>query len=219
MSNIIVAVDGPAASGKSSVSRRCAKELSFCYVDSGSLYRGVTWQALAQGVACQDSAAVATLLNSLSVEFAVEDDAVYFKMNGEAPGDAIRSAEVNDNVSYVATVPEVRHSVVEWLREMAALGSLVMEGRDIGTNVFPAANMKFYLDASPEVRAQRRTGEFKGEVSQQDVAVNLKKRDKIDSSRKTHPLAVADDAEVVDTTYMSLDDVVHHIVERVRSGC
>ena len=214
----IVAVDGPAASGKSTVSRRCARELDFYYVDSGALYRGVTWQALKAGVSCQDESAVLELLNRMRIEFFVENASVSFRMNGEQPGEAIRSFDVNDNVSYVAAIPGVRTRVVKGLRDMADVGSLVMEGRDIGTNVFPRADFKFYLDASPEVRTQRRTGDFNGQVTQKDVAVNLKKRDDIDSNRKVNPLAIASDAERIDTTEMSIDDVVKFIVTRVKAG-
>lgn len=218
MSHVVVAVDGPAASGKSSVSRRVAKDLGFHYVDSGALYRVVTWLALEEGLSCEDQQAITAFVADISVAYGLEDQAVTFTMNGHAPGDAIRTPVVNDNVSYVAVVAAVRERVVAWLRDMATVGDLVMEGRDIGSKVFPDADFKFYLDASLEVRAQRRTGEYQGAVSAQDVAANLKKRDTIDRGRKVDPLKVAANAEVVDTSDMTLEGVVAHLVERVRQG-
>ena len=217
MSSIVVAVDGQAASGKSTVSRRVAEILDILYVDSGAVYRGVTWAALEQGVSCEDSEAVAAFAYELAFASHISGGAIWCRLNGGDPGEAIRSQLVNDNVSYVAAVPEVRKRVVDWLRNTDSEGSLVMEGRDIGTNVFPNADLKFYLDASPEERARRRTGDMNGELSMTDVAASLKRRDTIDSGRKVDPLKVAEDAEFLDTTGMSIEDVAVIIVQRVKS--
>jgi cytidylate kinase len=214
----VVAIDGPAASGKSTVSRRVAAALDALYVDSGAVYRGITWAALEQGVDVRDAAAVARMLEKLNVRFRARDGAVEFTIDGRAPGDAIRSMAVNNAVSPVAVIPAVRVQVVTWLRGMAPLGMLVMEGRDIGTAVFPDTPHKFYLDASPEERARRRHRELVAvtDVDEAEVGASLRRRDTIDSSRTMDPLQVASGATCIDSTGRSVDDVVNTIVTAVR---
>jgi CMP/dCMP kinase len=207
----VIAIDGPSASGKSTVARRVASALGLRYVDSGALYRGVTWLALREGVPPEDAAALERLLERADVRFGVADGAVRFTLNGTDPGLALRGADVNANVSEVAAAPAVRHRVVAWLREMRALGGLVMEGRDIGTRVFPDTPYKFYLDASPEERARRRHAEDAGRGSAASlgtVQASLQHRDRIDTSRRADPLKVAPGATVIDSTGMEIDDVV-----------
>ncbi len=214
----VVAIDGPAASGKSTVARRLARHFGYLYVDSGALYRGVTWAALERDVPGTDTAGVLAVMGALQIEFGVEDGAVTYTIDGVRPGAALRTEVVNRNVSPVAAIPEVRAQVVRWLRDMAALGPLVMEGRDIGTRVFPASPHKFYLDADPEVRARRRLGEMAeaGDVAQ--VGESLRRRDRIDSGRQVDPLRVAPDAMVLDSTALSIDEVVAAIRERITAG-
>lgn len=214
----VITIDGPAASGKSTVSKKAAKHLEWLYVDSGALYRGITWVALLKDINCADGAAVGQLADTVAVEFEVRDGAVSFNMDGRDPGMEIRSRMVDNNVSLVAAVPSVRKKVVQWLRNMASLGSLVVEGRDIGTVVFPDAFCKFYLDASSEERARRRHKERLEiqEVSIDEIETSLKRRDSIDSTRKSDPLRVADGAFIVDTTSLSLDEVVDIVVDRVK---
>lgn len=214
----VVAIDGPAASGKSTVARRVAAALGALYVDSGAVYRGITWAALERGVDVYDAGVVTEMLARLKVRFFSRDGAVGFTIDDHAPGAAIRSQAVNDAVSPVAVIPAVRVQVVKWLREMAPLGPLVMEGRDIGTAVFPDTPHKFYLDASPEERARRRHRELEAQTSidEAEVGASLRRRDKIDSSRKMDPLQVAPGATRIDSTAMGIDEVVRTIVTAVK---
>ncbi len=211
----VIAIDGPAASGKSTVARRVAAARNSLYVDSGALYRAVTWVGLTRGIPGKDTERIIALLDDCDFEFFVDDGAVRFSFEGRVPVDELRTAEINENVSPVAAVPEVRERVVGWLRAMSSFGTLVMEGRDIGTNVFPGAEMKFYLDASPEERARRRHGETEGDMSVSEVGESITRRDTIDRMRPTNPLSIADDAEVIDTTGLSIDDVVDRVLKSI----
>lgn len=216
----VLAIDGPAASGKSTVSRRVAKRYGFLYVDSGALYRGVTWAALARGIPGSDTAGVLATLQAVRVTFRVEDGAVIFAIDDVTPVAELRTEAVNRNVSPVAATPEVRERVTGWLREMTQFGSLVMEGRDIGTAVFPDTPYKFYLDADPDVRAQRRHQEMAElAISAAEVGESLKRRDTIDSGRKTAPLRVAADAAVIDSSRLGIDEVVAAIVAEYERRC
>lgn len=216
---MVVAIDGPAASGKSTVARRVAAAVGFLYVDSGSLYRGITWKALRRGVSVDNEAAVLSLLDRLDVRFDTVDGRVQFSLDGEDPGDGIRSMAVNERVSKVATMPAVRRKVNTWLRDMLRLGALVVEGRDIGSAVFPGAQWKFYLDADPEERARRRHAETVGKVPDVDaeaIRSGLRMRDDMDSRRKMDPLKTAPDAMIIDTTHLSIDEVVTKIASAVK---
>ncbi len=220
MASDIIAIDGPSASGKSTVARGVAKELGYIYVDSGSLYRAVTWQAIQDGISADDSARAIEWVKPLAPEFRIEDDAMRFKIHGEDTIEALRSPEVRENVSHFAAIPEVRARIVEWLRALPALGDLVVEGRDIGSVVFPVARLKFYLTADPEERARRRQHDLL--VQKEDAAVSkvldsLKRRDEIDSTRKVAPLAVADDAITIDSTGMEAVGVIAMIVAKCRA--
>lgn len=219
---LTVAVDGPAASGKSTVSRRVAEKTGCVYVDSGAVYRGLTWLALQKGVDIFDSRAILELPAGLDMRFFVRDNAVVFSINGVEPGAELRTAIINENVSFIAKLPEIRIWVVERLRGMTKFGCIVMEGRDIGTVVFPDAPYKFYLDASPEERAKRRYLETAGEAAAAEgvdsVKKSLSKRDTVDKTRAKDPLKPAEDAEIVDTTCMTLDQVVDHIVGKIRQS-
>ena len=207
----VIAIDGPAASGKSTVAKLVAAETNGIYVDSGALYRAITWKALQEGIDTTDFAANAKLAQSITPEFYVKDNAVRFRIDGIELNTELRTPEINSNVSYIAATPEARVVVVAWLRDMTKFGNLVMEGRDIGTAVFPNAEKKFYLDASPEERARRRHKEQSESGLKQsvtEVGSSLQKRDKIDSTRKKDPLKIADDAIVIDSTGKSIDEVV-----------
>jgi cytidylate kinase len=211
MSSDIIAIDGPSASGKSTVARRVAARLGRLYVDSGALYRGITWRVLEEGRDPAQAEQVLDSLRSMPIEFFVAEGAVRFLIGGYEPVAEIRSERVNERVSLVAAVCEVRAQATTWLRTMAAQGPLVMEGRDIGTVVFPDARFKFYLDASPAERARRRHAEQEGtDVGR--VMASLQTRDRRDSGRQTAPLRVAGDACTVDTTGLSIDEVVDRIV-------
>jgi len=218
----VIAIDGPSGAGKSTIARGIGARLGFLHVDSGALYRIMTLAALRAGIDCNDADAVAAFCARVDVQFVVRNGAVAALVNGEEPGDAIRTPEINANVSPVSKVPEVRTKVNEWLRGMRALGDLVVEGRDIGSVVFPDAVARFYLDASPEARARRRHLEevAKGMAVQSEEAVkaSLLARDKIDSTRKTAPLKIADGAVVIDSTSLGIDEVLAIVEERSRTA-
>lgn len=214
-----VAIDGPSASGKSTVARLAAKELGFHYVDSGSLYRGFTWKCLRQGVDPANTEAVIDLVESTNVDFYIEDGAVRFLLDGEDPGPELRSMLVQERVSDVAAIPEVRARVVRLLQETTRFGPVVMEGRDIGTVVFPDTPFKFYLDADPEERARRRFQQLApdgGSASLDSVLDSLRRRDQKDSTRKTAPLQIALGARVIDSTRMNAEEVARIVVDTVR---
>jgi cytidylate kinase len=216
-----VAIDGPSASGKSTVSRTVAAELGFTYVDSGALYRGITWKVWQDGVDATDAAAVIALLDRIEIEFFEESHAVRFRIDGVDPGQAIRSEPVVERVSDVAAIPEVRAYVVAKLQGMAGYGKVVMEGRDIGTVVFIDTPYKFYLDADPAERARRRHLEMTGTEAPADVHSvldSLQRRDQKDTTRKTAPLQIAAGARVINTTSMSIDEVVRVIVSEIRAA-
>jgi CMP/dCMP kinase len=211
--NPVVAIDGPSASGKSTVAKKVAAALGRLYVDSGAVYRAITWKALQRKVAA-DAAACGKLARETRVELFVKDGAVRFKIDGVELGAELRSSAVNENVSVVSAIPEVRTEVVTCLKSMLKFGNLVMEGRDIGTAVFPDAEFKFYLDADPKERARRRSAELAGaELSA--IHDSLKRRDAIDSSRKNDPLKIAPGAVILDTTAMSVEDVAQQIIRRI----
>lgn len=200
------------------MSKGVARELGFIYVDSGALYRGVTWQALRKSVDTKNPDAVVEAMHNAEWDFFVQDGATLFSVDGDVPLQELREKGVRESVADVASIPEVRKFVVESLRSLAHFGSLVVEGRDIGTVVFPDSPHKFYLDADPEERAMRRYRELveAGEDEKaHEVMESLKKRDQIDSTRKTDPLVVAPGARVIDSTSMTLEDVIQTVVHSV----
>ncbi len=218
---IIVAVDGPSASGKSTVSRRAAQALGFVYVDSGAVYRGVTWKCVKEGIDVKDAQAVTNLLIRMNMELVLKDQAVGYLIDGEDPGQEIRAEPVRERVADIAAQQSVRVYIVEKLRLMTKFGSLVMEGRDIGTVVFPDTPYKYYLDADPEERARRRAAEIRqtegaGDVN--EVLSSLRRRDQKDSSRATAPLQIALGARIINSTGMSIDQVVDTIVSDLKKA-
>lgn len=221
MANVI-AVDGPSGAGKSSVSRLVGKRLGYLHVDSGALYRIMTWQALERGVNVDDPAAVASFAQEVEIEYRPEGGAVAYYVNGSAPGDRIRMPEINANASKVAMVKEVRERITGMLRDMAKLGNLVVEGRDIATAVFPDSPARFYLTASAEARARRRRKEEidKGVANQSEEAVmaSLLARDHIDSTRRHAPLRKADGAMEIDSSDMTLEEVVETVINALPEG-
>lgn len=218
---VVVAIDGPSASGKSTVSKRAAVDLGFTYVDSGALYRGMTWKCIREGVDVRNPELVIALMSRMMLEFFSDNRIVGFTIDGEDPGLQLRSEPVRESVSDIAAIPEVRAFMVNHLREMVRFGSIVMEGRDIGTVVFPTTPHKFYLDADPDERARRRFEELIQRESVKDmkeVRDSLSRRDQKDSTRKTAPLQIALGARVINTTAMSIDEVVALIVLEVRTS-
>ncbi|MCL1910304.1 MAG: (d)CMP kinase [Kiritimatiellaeota bacterium] len=221
--NLIVSLDGPAASGKSTVSKIISAKLGLLHVDSGALYRIVTYLALAENIDTSSPEALAAFAPKCAgaVDFVVRDGRVAYDVGGAELGDKIRTPEINAHVSPVSVSPEVRTLVTGWLRSMRALGSLVVEGRDIGSVVFPDAPFRFYLDADPDERARRRLKEdiakgFAKPDAQDAVKTSLLNRDKIDRSRKTAPLKIPDGARFIDTTTLSIDEVVEIIANTIQ---
>ena len=209
--DIIIAIDGYSSTGKSSFAKIIAKEFSFLYLDSGALYRGVTLFAIENGYIGDDNT-----INVPELASALESLDLHFGEEGTYIGDRciereFRSMEVAGKVSPIATVAEVRDFVDRKLREFGKNGRIVMDGRDIGTTVFPEAELKIFMTADPMVRAQRRADEMetKGmETDIQEVLKNLQERDYIDSHREVSPLTQAEDAIVLDNSYMTMDDQV-----------
>ena len=212
----VIAIDGPSGAGKSSVSRIVGQRLGFLHVDSGALYRIMTWQCLENGVDTSSPEAVAAFARNVEIECRAEDGRVAYYVRGEAPGDRIRTPEINAHASPVATVKEVRDRITELLRGMTRFGDLVVEGRDITTAVFPDSPARFYLTASAEARALRRQKEEveKGIANQSAEAVkaSLLARDAIDSTRKYAPLKKADGALEIDSSNLTLEQVVDTVM-------
>lgn len=207
-SPLLIAIDGPAASGKSSVARRLAWRLSLVYVNTGAMYRAVAWLALDRGVAPTDGDAVVSLLERTDFRCSVVDGASTLLLDGMDPEPHLVSDGVNASVSQIAAIPGVRARLVALQRETARAIDTVMEGRDIGSAVFPETPFKFYIDASLEVRAQRR--------ARQGHADSIQARDKVDSTRRTSPLVIAEDAHVIDSSNLTIDGVVGEIVGRLK---
>lgn len=208
----VIAIDGPSGAGKSSVSRLVGQKLGFLHVDSGALYRIMTWQCLENGVDTSNPSAIAALAENILIDAAPENGAIVWRVKGEVPGNKIRTPEINAHASPVATVREVRDKITEILRGLVRFGNLVVEGRDITTVVFPDTPARFYLTASAEARALRRQKEEveKGIANQTaaEVKASLLARDKIDSTRTYAPLKKADGVLEIDSSNLTLDEVV-----------
>ena len=206
---IVIAIDGPAASGKSSVATRLARRLGFAHVNSGAMYRAVTWEILRQQIDPSHTESVEAAVYRMSVDSGfTEAGESFIRINAEMPDLELQTFEVNQSVSTVSAVPAVRSLVNAQLRALAAKRPIVSEGRDIGSVVFPETPHKFYLDASPEVRHQRRAA--------QGLHDSIEKRDHLDSSRANAPLKIASGAHVIDTSHLTLEGVVD-TVERILS--
>jgi len=215
----VVAVDGPSASGKSTISRMLAQRLGFIYVDSGAMYRAVTWKALELGLDVNDTMQVIAMLHRIKIHFDVRSHEARMLIDGFWPGDAIREPRVAEKVSIVAAIPEVRQVLVAHQRSLTRFGDLVMEGRDIGSVVFPYTPHKFYIDANAEERAKRRQKDFEAmqiAASTEGVAQALAQRDKLDSSRAVAPLQIAPGATVVDNSKNTPERTVEIILEQIK---
>jgi cytidylate kinase len=206
--SVIIAIDGPAASGKSTVARLLARRLRMAYVNSGAMYRAVTWWMLRQGADPADADSILALLPRMAMDCGLENGVSTIRMGGEDPGTALYEEAVNQNVSAIARMPEIRRLLVERQRQYGEECDLVMEGRDIGSVVFADTAYKFYIDASPEVRARRRALQ-----GQRDA---ITERDRADTSRKTSPLTIAEDAYVIDSSNLTIDGVVGEIIGRLK---
>lgn len=216
MKKIQIAIDGPAGSGKSTVAKEIANRLNILYLDTGAMYRAVTYIVLSQGQSAQDSEVLKKVVDQVEMELSPN----HVFVNGKDVSDAIRTPNVSQNVSFVAMDAYVREKMVELQKKIAGDQSVVMDGRDIATHVLPDADFKFFLVASSEERAKRRQSELskKGyDMPLETLIDEIDKRDKLDSERKVSPLRQADDAIRVDTTKMTIEEVIGFILERIES--
>src|ERR1700733_10556013 len=205
---IVIAIDGTSASGKSTNSKLVAKALGFLYVDTGAMYRTLAWHCLVKRVDVNDARAVAALCRNWKTSLECVERQVRFLVDGYYPEKEIRTASVSEAVSHVAAVPKVREWMKQKQRECLKFGNLVMEGRDIGTNVFPETDFKFYLDASLDERAKRRAAE--------GVQENLAARDRRDSQRAADPLMIALGAIVINNSHMTTEQTSSLIIGEIR---
>lgn len=215
----VIAIDGPSASGKSTVSKLVAKMFGYNYVDSGAMYRAVTWKAIEDNLDVADTEQVVALVHRVRIEFQIVDREARMLIDGVYPGNAVREPRVAEKVSIIAAIPEVRQVLVAQQRSLTQFGSLVMEGRDIGSVVFPDTPHKFYIDANPEERAKRRQKDFaamKISASTEGVAKALQQRDKLDSQRAVAPLQIALGAVVVDNSQNTAEQTAQIIVDHVK---
>ncbi len=204
----VITIDGPAASGKSSVARILAQRLGYIYVNTGNMYRAMTWAVLQTGIDPNDQDAVRTAAAGIVVDSPVTEGQTQVSISGRLlSAEDLNSDPVNRGVSLVARVPEVRARLVADQRALADLGPLVMEGRDIGSVVFPESPLKFYIDASEEVRAARRSAQ--GHTDQ------VAERDRLDSTRKTSPLVIPEGAVVIDNSHLTLEGAVQAVLDRL----
>ena len=220
----IVAVDGYSSTGKSTVSKLLAARLGFTYIDTGAMYRVVTLEALREGLICEgtvDEGRLRRALSLMKIGFRYNEEKKRYEsyLGGELVEDAIRGMEVSDNVSLIAALPYVREVLVEKQREMAREGAVIMDGRDIGSVVFPNADVKFFLTASPEIRAERRYKELTGKgvrVTFEEVKANVEKRDYIDEHRETSPLKRMPDAVLIDNGGMTVEEEVREMAKIIK---
>jgi cytidylate kinase len=207
--HVVIAIDGPAASGKSSVARALARKLGYHYVNTGAMYRAITWLVVSRGTIPADTTAVRMMLDSSVIEcvFDATGESTIL-IDGISPSAHLNDASVTAGVSAIASIPKVRRRLVALQRECCTGCDVVMEGRDIGSAVFPETPYKFYIDATLEVRAARR--------QKQGVTDRIEARDKQDSSRPMSPLIIAEDAHVVDSSHLTIDGVVGEIIGRLK---
>ena len=215
---LIIAIDGPAGAGKSTVARKVAQELGYLYIDTGAMYRAAAWLILQKNIDPNDQTTVAALISTAKIELRQAKDIdgpISVLINGHEVTAAIRKQAVTHLVSPLATQPAVRQHMVKQQQQMAASGGVVMDGRDIGTVVLPEADLKIFLTATPEVRAKRRWHDLANQGEQADINIlitEIRQRDERDSTRAVGPLKLADDAITIDTDSSTIDSVVATII-------
>ncbi len=218
--NVVIAIDGPAGAGKSTVAKHLAQLLNYVYVDTGAMYRALTFIALRENVA-EDTKKVIELAMNAEIKLQFEDFLTRVFYNGEEVTDKIRTTEVNSKVSDISKIPEVRKEMVKIQRALGDNQNLIAEGRDTTTVVFPDATVKVFLTATVDERSKRRHKELleKGiEVSLEEVKENIEQRDRIDSSRDVSPLKKADDAVEIDSTDMEIPDEIHKMIDIIEEA-
>lgn len=220
ISEITIAIDGPAASGKSTTAREVARQMDYLYIDTGAMYRAVTLLALREGIELDNSHVLTGIAAKADISFQQTDDGLHLLLNGEDVSEAIRTSVVTRNIKPVAANPEVRELLVEKQRLLGEQGGVVMDGRDIGTVVFPEAELKIYMEASVEARAERRLQELKrkeANASFEEIMRDLIARDESDMNRSAGPLRKADDAVLIDTTALTPAEQTTRIVALARN--
>ncbi len=220
MSIINIAIDGPAGAGKSTVAKRIAEIMHLTYVDTGAMYRALGLKAVRNGIDPGDAEAVATMLPDTTVTFIKINGEQHVVLDGEDVNEFIRTEEISHAASVISTLPEVRQKLVDLQREIARSTDTVMDGRDIGTVVLPNTPYKFYVTASAEVRAKRRFIEYQkkgilGDMTYEDVLNEVKTRDERDMNREFSPLRPAENAVIIDTSEMSIDEAVDAVIEDI----
>lgn len=217
---ISVAIDGPAGAGKSSISKVVAKKLGYLYIDTGAMYRGITWALLNAGVSIDDVDAVEAALSKIQLELRVEETGLSVWVNGIDVSQDIRTQYVTSHVSQVAAQKAVRTKLVEMQRHMASAGGVILDGRDIGSVVLPNAELKVYLTASVETRGHRRWLELKDSenISLEEVCRTVAERDAMDMNRKESPLVCVEDAVVVETDHLSIEETVQTLIDLIRKA-
>ncbi len=217
---MIVTIDGPAAAGKSTVARRLARELGFHYLDTGATYRAVTWKALQQGIDFDNPDQLVQLANNTSIQFVKQDGDQRVVCDGVDVTDEIRTPDVTKNIHYLADEPEVRNALSRIQRDFAEGRNVVTEGRDQGTEVFPDAEVKFYLDASAETRARRRLRDMEAknvDTNLEETLAAIRKRDQQDQNRRMGGLRRDDDMIVIDSTNLTVEEVVAKMQRKVQT--
>lgn len=215
----IITIDGPAGAGKSTVARELARRLGIFYLDTGAMYRALTLKAIRRGIDLEDERALIELARTTKMNLENHSNGIKVILDGEDISEAIRSLEVTNKTFYIARTPGVREIMVQWQREIGTRQSVVIEGRDVGTVVFPQASYKFYLDADFEERTRRRIRELKekgADVDEQSLTAELKERDHKDLTRPVGPLRVAADAVVIDTTHLTAVQTVGIIMKHLQ---
>lgn len=218
--SFIVAIDGPAGTGKGTVTKVIAEKMNLVNIDTGATYRCVALEMLNKGISLEDEEKIKSMLDTIRIEFKNVDGNQLVYLNGQDVTNEIRSKRVTECVSQVSAIKQVRLSMANLQREMGLKQDSIMEGRDIGTYVFPNANVKIYLDADVEERAKRRFIQNKEkniDMSYEEILENIKMRDANDKAKKIGALKVADDAIVIDTTHLTIDEVVNKIINIIKS--
>lgn len=215
----VITIDGPAGAGKSTVAKRLADEMGFAYLDTGAMYRALTLKAIRRNIDMKDDKALVKLARKTKIDLANHSSKVTVLLDGEDVSEEIRTLQVTNQTFYVARSARIREIMVEWQRELGHRQSVVVEGRDVGTVVFPGADFKFYLDANLEERSRRRAEELRAKgnsVDGKQLTSELKDRDHKDQSRSVGPLKKAADAVFIDSTDMSIDEVVKEMLKYIK---